>query len=262
MSQAARFDNRAARNDRRVASATSSVAPRRSSARVYDSRAATTLFARNWLSPSALALAAAPGIPRSHGLGAVGAARGGGGGRDGTSRVGGGGRGACRVGAGGAPGADASLAFCRWRAALRRRFFSRRAAVRRSFSSADGGGGGGGAAAGGGTGRGGSGGGGGSATKRPLSSVWPVALFQSFELAFFSLRSIDDFFCAPPLFSGCIGRRIDGHGAAPRRARQPRGGEFGCDDAAKLACYTRVLAQRRARSARFSTGFSADRHQP
>ena len=63
----------------------------------------------------------------------------------------------------------------------------------------------------------GSGGGGGSATKRPLSSVWPVALFQSFELAFFSLRSIDDFFCAPPLFSGCIGRRIDGHGAASTR---------------------------------------------
>ena len=29
----------------------------------------------------------------------------------------------------------------------------------------------------------------------------------------------------------------------------PRGGEFGCDDAAKLACYTRVLTQRRARSA-------------
>ena len=221
MSHAARFDNRAARKDRRVASATSSVAPRRSSARVYDSRAATTLFARNWLSPSALALAAAPGIPRSHGLGAVGAARGGGGGRDGTFRVGGGGRGGCRVGAGGAPGTAASFAFCRWRAALRRRFFSRRAAVRRAFSSAVGAaaaatGGGGGAAAGGGA-RGGSGGGGGSATKRPLSSVWPVALFQSFELAFFSLRSIDDFFCAPPLFSGCIGRRIDGHGAASTR---------------------------------------------
>jgi hypothetical protein len=44
-----------------------------------------------------------------------------------------------------------------------------------------------------------------------------VALFQSFELAFFSLRSIDDFFGAPPLFSGCIGRRIDGHGAASTR---------------------------------------------
>ena len=221
MSHAARLDKSAARNDRRVASATSSVAPRRSSARVYDSRAATTLFARNWLSPSALALAAAPGMPRSHGLGAVGAARGGGGGRDGTSRVGGGGRGGCRVGAGGAPGAAASLAFCRFRAAARRRFFSRRAAVRRAFSSAVGAaavatGGGGGAAAGGGA-RGGSGGGGGSATKRPLSSVWPVALFQSFELAFFSLRSIDDFFCAPPLFSGCIGRRIDGHGAASTR---------------------------------------------
>jgi hypothetical protein len=219
MSHAARLDKSAARNDRRVASATSSVAPRRSSARVYDSRAATTLFARNWLSPSALALAAAPGMPRSHGLGAVGAARGGGGGRDGTLRVGGGG--ACRVGAGGAPGTAASFAFCRWRAALRRRFFSRRAAVRRAFSSAVGAaaaatGGGGGAAAGGGA-RGGSGGGGGSATKRPLSSVWPVALFQSFELAFFSLRSIDDFFCAPPLFSGCIGRRIDGHGAASTR---------------------------------------------
>ena len=119
--------------------------------------------------------------------------------------------------ASGAPGAAASFTFCRWRAALRRRFFSRRAAVRRVFSSAEGGGGGGGAAAGGGAGRGGSGGGGGSATKRPLSSVWPVALFQSFELAFFSLRSIDDFFCAPPLFSGCIGRRIDGHGAASTR---------------------------------------------
>ena len=231
MSHAARLDKSAARNDRRVASATSSVAPRRSSARVYDSRAATTLFARNWLSPSALALAAAPGMPRSHGLGAVGAARGGGGGRDGTLRVGGGG--ACRVGAGGAPGTAASFAFCRWRAALRRRFFSRRAAVRRAFSSAvgaaaaaTGGGGGaaagggaarGGAVAGGGAGRGGSGGGGGSATKRPRSSVWPVALFQSFELAFFSLRSIDDFFGAPPLFSGCIGRRIDGHGAASTR---------------------------------------------
>ena len=227
MSHAARLESNAARKDLRVASATSSVAPRRSSARVYDSRAATTLFARNWLSPSALALAAAPGMPRSHGLGAVGAARGGGGGRDGTSRVGGGGRGACRVGAGGAPGTAASFAFCRFRAAARRRFFSRRAAVRRAFSSAESGGGGGGAAAaGGGAGRGGSGGGGGSATKRPLSSVWPVALFQSFELAFFSLRSIDDFFCAPPLFSGCIGRRIDGHGAAstrPAALRRQRG---------------------------------------
>ena len=234
MSHAARFDNSAARNDRRVASATSSVAPRRSNARVYDSRAATTLFARNWLSPSALALAAAPGMPRSHGFGTVGAARGGGGGRDGTLRVGGGGRGGCRVGAGGTPGTAASFAFCRFRAAARRRFFSRRAAVRRAFSSAESGGGGGGAAAGGGAARrggaaagggaarGGSGGGGGSATKRPRSSVWPVALFQSFELAFFSLRSIDDFFGTPPLFSGCIGRRIDGHGAAPRRARQPR----------------------------------------
>jgi len=39
-----------------------------------------------------------------------------------------------------------------------------------------------------------------------------VALFQSlelsFELAFFSLRSIDDFLGALPL-SGCIGRRIN-----------------------------------------------------